>query len=129
MIRSLPLAVLTHKHGCHKSLALSLAKLDNHRNLILIAEKLMAATNGLEKFSHLEDKIYRTIELTKTLRQEKEDLARQLATVRNVGGNKGELVAQIEHLLAEREAIRTKVKRMLDAVAATDTEIAEATRR
>jgi seryl-tRNA synthetase len=89
----------------------------------------MAVTNGLEKFSHLEDKIYRTIELTKTLRQEKEDLARQLATVRNVGGNKGELVAQIEHLLAEREAIRTKVKGMLDAVAAADTEIAEAMRR
>ena len=32
----------------------------------------MIALSGLEKFSHLEDKIYRTIELTKTLRQEKE---------------------------------------------------------
>jgi len=42
----------------------------------------MMASNGLEKFSHLEDKIYRTIELTKTLRQEKDDLERQLATVR-----------------------------------------------
>ena len=43
----------------------------------------MAATNGLEKFSHLEDKIYRTIELTKALRQEKDDLERQLASARN----------------------------------------------
>lgn len=88
----------------------------------------MVALNGLEKFSHLEDKIYRTIELTKTLRQEKDDLERQLATVRNLGGDKKELVAQIEHLLAEREAIRIKVQRMLDAIVAADPEIAEALR-
>ena len=43
----------------------------------------MVALNGLEKFSHLEDKIYRTIELAKTLRQEKDELERQLATVRS----------------------------------------------
>jgi RNA-binding protein YhbY len=84
--------------------------------------------NGLEKFSHLEDKIYRTIELTKTLRQEKDDLERQLATVRSLGGDKQQLVNQIERLLAEREAIRIKVQRMLDAVAAADPEIAEAIR-
>lgn len=87
----------------------------------------MAATNGLEKFSHLEDKIYRTIELTKALRQEKEDLERQLATVRTAGGKQA-LIAQIEHLLAEREAIRKSVQRMLDSVAAADPEIAEAIR-
>ena len=83
-------------------------------------------SNGLEKFSHLEDKIYRTIELAKTLRQEKDDLERQLTTVRNLGGDKQELLAQIERLLAEREAIRAKVQRMLDAVIAADPEIAEA---
>ena len=88
----------------------------------------MVGSNGLEKFSHLEDKIYRTIELTKTLRQEKDDLERQLATVRNLGGDRHELVTQIERLLAEREAIRVKVQNMLDAVAAADPEIAEALR-
>ncbi len=88
----------------------------------------MSAIYGLEKFSHLEDKIYRTIELTKTLRQEKDDLERQLATVRNLGGDRQELVIQIERLLAEREAIRVKVQNMLDAVAAADPEIAEALR-
>jgi len=46
----------------------------------------MVAMNGLEKFSHLEDKIYRTIELTKALRQEKEDLERELVT--NPGKNR-----------------------------------------
>ena len=86
----------------------------------------MVAMNGLEKFSHLEDKIYRTIELAKTLRQEKDDLERQLATVRGLGGDRQQLIAQIERLLAEREAIRIKVQAMLDAVAAADPELAEA---
>ena len=87
----------------------------------------MAATNGLEKFSHLEDKIYRTIELTKALRQEKDDLERQLATARS--GAKQDRTAEIDQLLAERAAIRTKVQRMLEAIAAADPEIAEAINR
>jgi FtsZ-binding cell division protein ZapB len=88
----------------------------------------MVTLNGLEKFSHLEDKIYRTIELAKTLRQEKDELERQLATVRSLGGDKQQLVAQIERLLAEREVIRTKVQAMLNAVIAADPELAEALR-
>ena len=88
----------------------------------------MVALNGLEKFSHLEDKIYRTIELAKTLRQENDELERQLATVRGLGGDKQQLIAQIERLLAEREAVRTRVQAMLEAVAAADPELAEAIR-
>ena len=87
----------------------------------------MAATNGLEKFSHLEDKIYRTIELTKALRQEKDDLERQLATAG--AGDNQELVSQIDRLLADREAIRARVQRLLDTIAAADPEIAEAIQR
>ena len=41
----------------------------------------MVGLSGLEKFSHLEDKIYRTIELTKTLRQEKENLEKELSLI------------------------------------------------
>lgn len=89
----------------------------------------MVALSGLEKFSHLEDKIYRTIELTKTLRQEKEELERQLARARNVTGDKQQLVQQVERLLAERELIKLKVEAMLDAVAAIDPEAAEMIRR
>ena len=88
----------------------------------------MAATNGLEKFSHLEDKIYRTIELTKTLRQEKEELERQLANVRDLGGDEQQLLTKVERLTAERELIRTKVQKILEAIAAIDPEIAEAIR-
>ena len=87
----------------------------------------MVTSNGLEKFSHLEDKIYRTIELTKALRQEKEDLERQLASARGAGTD-SDLSAQIDHLLREREAIRSRVQAMLDNIAAADPEIAEVIR-
>ena len=90
----------------------------------------MVALTGLEKFSHLEDKIYRTIELTKSLRQEKESLEKELSLVRrNRGGNvsfdQQRLEKQVETLLAERDVIRAKVEAMLDAVAVLDPEMAE----
>jgi hypothetical protein len=88
----------------------------------------MVALNGLEKFSHLEDKIYRTIELTKTLRQEKEELERQLANVRDLGGDEKQLLTKVQQLMAERDLIRTKVEKILDAIVAIDPEIAEAVR-
>ncbi|HYO63511.1 MAG TPA: hypothetical protein VER08_07635 [Pyrinomonadaceae bacterium] len=87
----------------------------------------------MEKFSHLEDKIYRTIELTKTLRQEKEALERELAaTRREMGGllnEKERLEGQVERLLAERDTIRLKVEAMLDAIAVLDPEAAEVMRK
>ena len=95
----------------------------------LITEKQMVALSGLEKFSHLEDKIYRTIELTKTLRQEKDSLEKELSLMRrdigNVLNEKERLETQVEKLLAERDTIRMKVEAMLDAVAALDPEMAE----
>ena len=88
----------------------------------------MVAWNGLEKFSHLEDKIYRTIELTKTLRQEKEELERKLAKKRTASGSDEELVTEVQRLQAERDLVRAKVEKILDAIAAIDPEIAEAVR-
>jgi FtsZ-binding cell division protein ZapB len=90
----------------------------------------MVGLSGLEKFSHLEDKIYRTIELTKTLRQEKESLEKELSLMRRgksspVNGETERLERQVEQLLAERDMIRMKVEAMLDAVAALDPEMAE----
>ena len=93
----------------------------------------MVGLTGLEKFSHLEDKIYRTIELTKTLRQEKESLEREIATVRRELGTlldeKDRLETQVERLLSERDTIRMKVEAMLDAIAVLDPEAAEVMRR
>ena len=89
----------------------------------------MVALSGLEKFSHLEDKIYRTIELTKALRQENESLQKELSLMRrdigNVLNEKERLETQVEKLLAERDLIRMKVEGMLDAVAALDPEMVE----
>jgi FtsZ-binding cell division protein ZapB len=88
----------------------------------------MVGLSGLEKFSHLEDKIYRTIELAKSLRQENEGLQRELSLMRRDMGNvlneKERLETQVEKLLAERDLIRMKVEAMLDAVAAVDPEMA-----
>jgi len=93
----------------------------------------MVGLSGLEKFSHLEDKIYRTIELTKTLRQEKDALEREIGATRRELGNllneKERLENQVERLLAERDTIRMKVEAMLDAIAAVDPEMAEVVRR
>ena len=90
---------------------------------------MMVGLSGLEKFSHLEDKIYRTIELTKTLRQEKENLEKELSQMRRGRGQlpdeRERLEKQVEQLLAERDMIRIKVEAMLDAVAALDPELAE----
>jgi chromosome segregation ATPase len=92
-------------------------------------KELMVGLSGLEKFSHLEDKIYRTIELTKTLRQEKESLEKELSLMRrnrgSVSNEQLRLEQQVEALLAERDIIRSKVEAMLDAVAALDPEMAE----
>ncbi len=83
--------------------------------------------NGLEKFSHLEDKIYRTIELTKALRQEKEDLEREIVTLRSREHAREEIAVENERLLAEREAIRIKVQRILQKIDAIEPELVEAT--
>jgi chromosome segregation ATPase len=89
----------------------------------------MVGLSGLEKFSHLEDKIYRTIELTKTLRQEKESLEKELSLMRRNRGSgsfeQQRLEKQVEALLAERDIIRAKVEAMLDAVAALEPEMVE----
>jgi FtsZ-binding cell division protein ZapB len=113
------------------SLALTGVKTDNRSAFLVqnVGRQKMVGLSGLEKFSHLEDKIYRTIELTKTLRQEKENLEKELALIHRDMGNvlneKERLENQVEKLLAERETIRMKVEAMLDAVAALDPEMAE----
>ena len=93
----------------------------------------MVGLTGLEKFSHLEDKIYRTIELTKTLRQEKDALEREVTALRREMGtlldDKGRIETQLERMLSERDTIRMKVEAMLDAIAVLDPEAAEAMRK
>lgn len=93
----------------------------------------MGGIHGLEKFSHLEDKIYRTIEQFRRERQEREVLGREVASLRrevdHLSDEKDRLEAQVERLLAERDAIRLKVEAMLDAIAMLEMEAAEAAKK
>ena len=84
----------------------------------------MSGIYGLEKFSHLEDKIYRTIEQFKRERQEREALEREVLSLRREvsreSDDKERLEQQVERLLTERDAIKLKVEGMLDAIAVLD---------
>ena len=88
---------------------------------------------GLEKFSHLEDKIYRTIEQFKRERQERESLEREVLSLRRevsrANDDKDRLESQVERLLTERDAIKLKVEGMLDAIAMLDMEAVEALKK
>jgi hypothetical protein len=88
---------------------------------------------GLEKFSHLEDKIYRTIEQFKRERQDREALEREVLSLRRevsqLTDEKERLEIQVERLLAERDTIKLKVEAMLDAVSVLDLDSAETAKK
>jgi len=93
----------------------------------------MNALTGMEKFSHLEDKIYLTIEYAKKMRDEKEQLEREAAALRadaaNAANDNRELEEKVAALLEERDLIQNKVAAMLDAIAVLDSGAAEAAGR
>ena len=93
----------------------------------------MNGLTGMEKFSHLEDKIYLTIEVVKKLREERDSLAVEVESLKNeLGqvstGQRGS-DAKVDELLAERDAIQLKVEAMLEAMMAIDPEVAAAVGR
>jgi len=93
----------------------------------------MNALTGMEKFSHLEDKIYLTIEYAKKMREEKERLEKELAAVKSEASGaiteKQVLEDKITDLLSERDSIQLKVEAMLDALTLIDADVAEAVGR
>jgi FtsZ-binding cell division protein ZapB len=93
----------------------------------------MNGLTGMEKFSHLEDKIYLTIEFVKKLREEKERVTAEYDTLRadvgSLADRNRELEAKVEELLSERDAIQLKVEAMLEAMTLIDPEVAEAVGR
>ncbi len=93
----------------------------------------MNALTGMEKFSHLEDKIYLTIEFAKKMRDEKEIFEREAASLRQ---SSADMMAEnkiledkIAALLSERDSIQLKVEAMLDAMTVIDSDVAEAVGR
>ena len=93
----------------------------------------MSGIYGLEKFSHLEDKIYRTIEQFKRERTEREALEREVLNLRRevsqAADEKDRLALQVERLLNERDTIKLKVEAMLDAIAVLDLEATETSKK
>jgi chromosome segregation ATPase len=85
---------------------------------------------GLEKFSHLEDKIYRSIEQFKRERQERTTLEQEMLALRREVGRltdeRERLESQVDRLLTERDAIKNRVESMLEAIELLDPEVAEA---
>lgn len=90
----------------------------------------MNTLTGMEKFSHLEDKIYLTIEYAKKMREEKESLESQTAKLRSDAANaieeKKVLEERLTQLLTERDSIQSKVEAMLEAISTIDADVAKA---
>ncbi len=87
----------------------------------------------MEKFSHLEDKIYLTIEFAKKMREEKDKLEREITSLRHelssVLEEKTRIEEKMEDLLSERDAMQLKVEAMLDAITIVVPDVAEAMQR
>jgi FtsZ-binding cell division protein ZapB len=93
----------------------------------------MSGISGMEKFSHLEDKIYLTIELAKKLREEKDRVEGELSSLRRqvaaLSSERDRLESKVGSLMSERDAIQLKVEAMLDAMTLIDADVAEAVGR
>jgi len=88
----------------------------------------MSRLSGMEKFSHLEDKIFLNVENVRKIREEKDRLEREIAALRQeIAGllfEKESLEAKMTDLVSERDAIKLKVESMLEAVTIIEPEVA-----
>jgi phage shock protein A len=88
----------------------------------------MSSLSGMEKFSHLEDKIYLTLEFAKKMRDEKERFEKESDSLRGdldgMRENISTLEGKIEKLMKERDLFQLKIETMLDAIAAVEPELA-----
>lgn len=93
----------------------------------------MNGLTGMEKFSHLEDKIYLTIEFAKKMREERDRLESEINSLRRqateAAAERDSAEAKLAILLSERDSIQLKVEAMLDAITLIDTDAAEAVGR
>ena len=90
----------------------------------------MNALTGMEKFSHLEDKIYLTIEFAKKMRDDKEKLEREADGLKRDAANaiaeKNVMEEKLSVMLDERDTMHSKVEAMLDAISSIDPDVAAA---
>jgi hypothetical protein len=102
-------------------------------NKARLETRSMNALTGMEKFSHLEDKIYLTIEFTRKLREEKEKLESEAGTLKSQTAQaiaeKQAAEDKLAGLLSERDSIQLKVEAMLEALTVLDSDVAAAVGR
>jgi len=77
--------------------------------------------SGLERFSHLEDKIFRIVEEFKTVRKENENLRAENAKLKaDIGAlydNESKSVENLAQFQKEREELRDRVEKALTLLA------------
>lgn len=75
-------------------------------------------TNGLEKFTELENKIYRVIELFKAVKLQKEslekDVLRTKAQLEQMTSDNDRMKLEIQQFKKENELVKEKVEGILD---------------
>jgi cell division septum initiation protein DivIVA len=85
---------------------------------------LQSEPSGLERFSHLEDKIFRLVEEFKTVRRENETLrAENLKLKQEIGeieGNKSKAQNDLVQFQKEREELKERVEKALSLLASLE---------
>jgi chromosome segregation ATPase len=93
----------------------------------------MRPLTGMEKFSHLEDKIYLTVQYAQKLREENQEITRENEKIKREIASLSQFNREIEgdlrKLLDERDVIHLKVETMVDAITKIDSDVAEAVGR
>ena len=87
--------------------------------------KTQREPSGIERFSHLEDKIYRVVEAFKTIRKENETLraenARLKADLEALHAQENSFSENMAALQKEREELRERVEKALSLLATLET--------
>jgi len=80
--------------------------------------KFQSETSGLERFSHLEDKIFRIVEEFKAVRKDNESLRAENTQlkeqIRSLNENKSSVQDDLAQFQKEREELRARVEKALD---------------
>ena len=88
----------------------------------------MTGLAGMEKFSHLEDKIHLTVQFVKKLREERDTLEKEADSLRlEIAALRAEKTKQQEKLdafVSERNKIKSKVEHMLESINVIEPETA-----
>jgi FtsZ-binding cell division protein ZapB len=87
--------------------------------------KAQREPSGIERFSHLEDKIYRVVEAFKAVRKENETLRAENARLKTDLGNlqaqENSFTETMAALQKEREELRERVEKALSLLATLET--------